>query len=78
VLVPRGVDPAAIAAQAYPRGWVGDESDALERIRAEFEKHVDDADPTAQVVARAGAESFARQRDAARIQEKANRVRGLF
>jgi hypothetical protein len=77
LLVPRGVDPAAIAWQAQARGMeFGEESTRLGALLKDMEEYARSDDLSVAAVGRAGIEMFTARRDQAVEKERIERIRG--
>ncbi len=76
MLVPRGVDPADLAATAlWGTAW-GELSERYERLVQEFSRYAESEDPNVAAVGRVGVEMFMQARDEARGRERQERIRG--
>ena len=76
LLVPRGIDPARIAALRLYGFHAGSLSSWYQTIINSFTAMLQDDDPSVKAVATAGIELFTRQRDQAARNEKLQRIRG--
>jgi hypothetical protein len=77
LLVPRGVDPAAIAWQAQARGMeFGEESTRLGALLEDMEEYARSDDSSVAAVGRAGIEMFTARRGQAVEKERIERIRG--
>jgi hypothetical protein len=76
ILVPKGVDPRAVASLAQSGTWVGEESARYASLVERFRGYVESTDPSIAAVGQAGVEIFEKAQHAAEEKERIRRVRG--
>ncbi len=76
LLIPRGVEPANVAAMAqFGLDW-GEESDRASKLLTQFQAYAESDDDSVAAVGRAGVEIYTKKRDVALQRERIERVRG--